>query len=64
MKKACRDCQYFKQLSMVSTKYVWGDCMKPQNWIPDTNDKNRSVAFTWADKTCDDFKPRQKPERE
>ena len=59
MEKICKNCQYFVQGSVSSPEYIWGNCMKPGKYVPDARDNEKRGIFTWADKTCSDFKPRQ-----
>ena len=63
MDEVCGNCEYFVQGSTAPSKYIWGDCMRPGEYAPDINGQERRGVFKWADDTCDDFKPRRKPER-
>lgn len=58
VKKVCKNCEYFVQVSFTS-KYIWGDCMKAASSI-EADGKEEQGAFMWVDKTCSDFKPKQK----
>ena len=58
MEETCQNCRYFVQGSVSSPEYIWGDCMKPGKYVPDARDNEKRGIFTWADKTCSDFKPR------
>jgi len=60
MEEVCRNCEYFVQVSPSFSKYVWGDCMKEAR-SAESNGKKKRGTFMWADKTCSDFKPKQKP---
>jgi len=61
MEKVCKNCEYFMQESFGSATYAWGRCRKPTESVEVEGKKERS-AFMWADKTCSDFKPKQKAE--
>ena len=58
MDKVCKNCKHFRQVSILSIGYVWGDCLKLR-YEHDSEGKAITGAFTWADKSCDDFEPRQ-----
>ena len=58
MKKVCKNCEYFVQVSSDLSKFIWGDCMKDAKPVGPDGKKERGY-FTWADRTCIDFKPRQ-----
>lgn len=57
MEKVCKNCKYFVQVSF-STEYIWGDCMNTASSI-EADDKKKHGIFTWADKNCSDFKPKE-----
>jgi hypothetical protein len=57
MKKVCKSCEYFVQMTFDSSRYLWGDCMKGASSI-EADGKKVQGAFVWADKTCSDFKPK------
>lgn len=59
--KICKNCEYFAQASISSGRCAWGECMKPGSRIVEVNGEKERGAFKWADKTCDDFKPKQPP---
>ena len=59
MEKFCKNCEYFVQVSFGVSKHIWGDCMKAAGPI-EANDREDHGAFMWADKTCSDFKPKEK----
>jgi hypothetical protein len=60
MATICKNCRYFVQGSSFSPQYIWGDCMKQDDNVPGTGDNRKRSTFTWADKTCSDFKLGQK----
>ena len=37
--------------------HLWGDCVKPGKYSLDSQGTKTLGAFTWADKSCDDFEP-------
>jgi hypothetical protein len=45
----------------MRTKNVWGDCLKPGKYSWDAHGTKQPGAFTWDDKSCDDFEPRKTP---
>ena len=49
-----------KSLSHSSPR--WGDCMKPGEYVVEANVNKKDGIFVWDDKTCSDFKPKQKLE--
>jgi len=58
MEKACKNCEYFVQMSMPPSQHPWGDCVKAGNaTVPE--DGTKKGVFTWAADTCPDFKPKQ-----
>ena len=57
MEETCQHCRYFVQGSVIAA-YIWGDCMKQGNYVPDAGNKGKRGIFTWGHKTCGDFKPR------
>ena len=59
MEKFCKNCEYFVQVSFGASKHIWGDCMKAAESI-EANDREDHGAFMWADKTCSDFKLKEK----
>ena len=61
MEKACKNCEYFTQVSMGSGKYLWGDCRKPASGLEQIKG-NIEAVFKWGDNTCPDFKPKQESE--
>ena len=61
MEKACKNCEYFTQVSMDSGKYLWGDCRKPASGLEQIKG-NIEAVFKWGDNTCPDFKPKQESE--
>ena len=61
MEKVCKNCEYFVQENISGTTYAWGHCKKPKTSVM-VSVKNERGAFMWADKTCSDFKPKQKPD--
>ncbi len=61
MDRKCRNCEHFRKGSAGSAKHVWGECLKPGQYSYDSHDRDRPGAFTWADKSCDDFEPRKTP---
>jgi hypothetical protein len=62
MEAICENCRYFVQLSVTPGKYIWGDCMNPSKRVLGANSNERSGVFTWADKTCSGFTPREIPD--
>lgn len=60
MEKVCKSCEHFVQVSSGFSKYIWGDCMKDVDPV-ESDGKEKRGSFMWANKTCSDFKPRQKP---
>lgn len=58
MEKTCENCEYFMRMSMDIGKYHWGYCQKPGSGTKEMNG-NKEGVFMWANKTCNDFKPRQ-----
>lgn len=60
-RKICKNCEYFAQASISSGRYAWGECMKLGSCVVEVNGEKERGAFKWADKTCDDFKPKQSP---
>ncbi len=56
MEEICQNCRCFVQGSIMS-EYIWGDCMKQRNYVPDADNKGKRGIFTWGHKTCSDFKP-------
>ena len=61
MERACKNCEYFVKVSSTS-EHIWGDCMKPASSIK-TDGRKEHGAFMWADKTCNDFKPKKSPSK-
>jgi hypothetical protein len=61
MEKVCKNCEYFEQGSTDISKYVWGDCRKAASSAVKESDREFG-SFTWGDKTCGDFKPKQQLE--
>lgn len=61
MEKVCKNCEYFVQVSSTST-HIWGDCMKSASSI-EADEKKEHGVFMWADNTCSDFNPKQKPQQ-
>jgi len=61
MEEVCKNCEYFVQENILGATYAWGHCKKPTASVAAQREKERG-AFMWADKTCSDFKPRQKPD--
>ena len=61
MEKACKNCEYFVQVSMNPSTYVWGDCRKPASGLEQIKG-DKKVVFKWDDGTCPDFKPKQEAE--
>jgi hypothetical protein len=59
MEKICKNCEYFVQENISGAKYAWGYCKKPKTSVMVDVEKERG-AFMWADKTCSDYKPKQK----
>jgi hypothetical protein len=59
MKRICKNCEHFMQVSSTS-EHIWGDCIKPTSSIK-MSGKEEYGAFMWADKTCNDFKPKKSP---
>jgi len=61
MRETCENCKYFvaKGISYSSSPR-WGDCMKPTAFNGDVDVKKQRGVFMWDDKTCDDFKPKQR----
>lgn len=57
MEKICKNCEYFVQLSSTS-EHIWGDCMRSVSSF-EVDGRKEHGAFMWADKTCDDFKPKR-----
>ncbi|MFX0202516.1 MAG: hypothetical protein ACFFCW_40940, partial [Candidatus Hodarchaeota archaeon] len=57
MTKKCNNCEHFIRASAMNAGHVWGDCMKPGKSRWDTQGRKIPGVFTWADKSCDDFKP-------
>lgn len=63
MKKICRNCEYFVRKGFSQSSPKWGDCMKPRGHVVEAdNDNEERGVFMWDDKTCSDFKPKQKPQ--
>lgn len=61
MKNICKNCEYFVLRGFSHSSVTWGDCTKPRADVVAVDaDKGRGV-FMWEDKTCADFKPKQKP---
>ncbi|HUW18039.1 MAG TPA: hypothetical protein VMW16_01910 [Sedimentisphaerales bacterium] len=60
MENICQNCEYFVQVSTNQGRYAWGDCMNPEVAFVDETGEKKGV-FRWADGSCIDFKPRQKP---
>jgi hypothetical protein len=42
-----------------TNEYIWGDCLKAASSI-EADDKKNNRTFMWADKTCIDFKSKEK----
>ena len=61
MEKVCKNCEYFTQVSISTDRYSWGDCMKPVSCLVEINGEKEHGAFMWANKTCCDFRSKQKP---
>jgi len=61
MKETCENCEYFvaKGISYSSSPR-WGDCMKPTGFNSNVDVEKQCGVFMWNDKTCDDFKPKQR----
>lgn len=61
MKETCKNCEYFvaKGISYFSSP-KWGDCMKPRACNAQIDGEKGRGVFVWEDKTCSDFKPKQK----
>jgi hypothetical protein len=55
----CKNCKYFRRGSVMRTKYVWGDCLKPGKYGWDAHGAKTPGVFTWDNKSCDDFEPRK-----
>jgi len=61
MKKVCKNCKYFAQVSFTAgSNHIWGDCVKTASSV-EADDKKERGVFVWDDKTCSDFKPKQEP---
>ena len=56
----CKNCRYFVQVG-TGPSHIWGDCMKPLKPAFGANSDNKAGTFTWADRTCSDFAPREIP---
>lgn len=63
MEKICKNCQYFVQGTVSTFGYedIWGHCESPENYVRDESDNKMRGMFTWSDRSCSDFKPREKP---
>ncbi len=63
MEKICKNCEYFvaKGISYFPSPR-WGDCMKPRDNNSEVDVEKQRGVFMWEDKTCGDFKPKQKPQ--
>ena len=61
MRETCENCEYFvaKGISYSSSPR-WGDCMKPTGFNGDVDVEKQRGVFMWNDKTCGDFKPKQR----
>ena len=62
MRKICKNCEYFVAKGLSYSSPRWGDCMKPRAGDAEVGVEKRRGVFVWDDKTCSDFKPKQKPE--
>lgn len=61
MEKTCKNCEYFATVGFRYPSPVWGDCTKPRECVADVRAEEGRDVFTWEDKTCSDFKPKQEP---
>lgn len=61
MDKKCENCKHFRMGNVIPIHYIWGDCVNPKRYNRDAQGKKTHRVFTWADKSCDDFEPREKP---
>ena len=61
MEKACKNCEYFVQVSMDLSTYVWGDCRKPASGLERVKG-DKKIVFKWDNGTCPDFKPKKEVE--
>ena len=63
METICQDCQYFVQgtVNIFRSEHIWGHCENPKNYVRGESDNKIRCMFTWSNKSCSDFKPRQKP---
>jgi len=61
MEKICKHCQYFVQgsVNILDSEDIWGHCENPENCVRGESDNRIRGMFTWSDKSCRDFKPRQ-----
>jgi hypothetical protein len=62
MRRVCKNCTYFVQVSWFVTTYAWGDCVKRTHSV-DRKGKSSGGAFMWSDNTCPDFKSKCKAKR-
>jgi hypothetical protein len=54
MKKVCKNCENFVQVSFFTDSHAWGDCMKSARSVS-REGKKSGGTFMWADMTCADF---------
>lgn len=59
MEEVCNNCEHFADETVSGSSYAWGYCTKSTCSAAADGKKERGT-LTWPDKTCSDFKPRQK----
>ena len=60
MEETCKDCKHFIPRVSLSKSVVGGDCTKSRTGTGKKSVKE-NTAFTWSDRTCEDFREKQEP---